>query len=74
MGISGDSTSDAIRPECGKVQSTRVVETCPLDNGLTVKKPRHLKCRACDGRFFDDNAMRRIQMERATRSLMAAVR
>ena len=43
----------------------RTVETCRLDDGLTVKRLRHFKCRACGARFFDDHAMHQIRVERA---------
>ena len=56
-------------PECGKVQMTRTVGTCRLGDGLTVKRLRHYKCRFCGVRFFDDDAMHRIQ---SVRSLQAA--
>ncbi|MHC4227174.1 MAG: hypothetical protein ACYSW0_07055 [Planctomycetota bacterium] len=44
----------------------RIVETCQLDDGLTVKKLAHYKCSSCGSRFFDDDAMHRIQAERAS--------
>jgi transposase-like protein len=46
---------------------TRVVETCRLADGLTVKKLAHYKCRSCGSRFFDDDAMHGIQAARAPR-------
>ena len=52
-------------PECGEVSMVQVVETCHLHDGLTVRKLRHLKCQSCSARFFDDEAMHRIQAERA---------
>jgi transcriptional regulator NrdR family protein len=54
-------------PECGKTQMIRVIESCQLEDGFTVKKLRHYKCQTCEARFFDDDAMHRIQTERATR-------
>jgi transcriptional regulator NrdR family protein len=54
-------------PECGQVQMIRVIETCQLEDGFTVKKLRHYKCQTCGARFFDDEAMNRIQTERAAR-------
>jgi len=42
----------------------RVVETCRLEDGLTVRKLAHYKCRSCGSRFFDDDAMHRIQAAR----------
>ena len=53
-------------PECGKTQMIRVVETCQLADGLTVKKLEHYKCSSCNSRFFDDNAMHDIQATRAS--------
>jgi len=51
----------------------RVVENCRLDDGLAVRRLRHFKCAACGGRFFDDEAMHRIQHKRAKHSATAAV-
>jgi len=51
----------------------RTVETCRLEDGLTVKRLRHFKCGSCDARFFDDDAMHRIQAEREKRSVAHAV-
>jgi predicted RNA-binding Zn-ribbon protein involved in translation (DUF1610 family) len=58
-------------PECGKTQMIRVVETCRLADGLTVKKLAHYKCRSCGSRFFDDNAMHGIQAARASHGPLA---
>jgi hypothetical protein len=44
---------------------TRVTETCKLEGGLTIKKLAHCKRSFCGPRFFDDDAMHRIQAERA---------
>lgn len=60
-------------PECGAVEMTLTVETCRLENGLTVKRLRHFKCRSCGARFFDDDAMRRIQAEREKQGAANAV-
>ena len=49
------------------------VENCRTEDGLTVRRLRHLKCRACGTRFFDDAAMHRIQAERGKLSLAHAV-
>ena len=54
-------------PECGEIQMIRVVETCRLEDGFTIKKLRHYKCQSCGARFFDDEAMNRIQNERSVR-------
>jgi len=43
----------------------RVVETCRLEDGVTVKRLGHYKCQACGGRFFDDEAMHAIQAARS---------
>lgn len=59
-------------PECGAMQMVRTVENCRLDDGLQVRRLRHLKCGACGARFFDDEAMHRIQAERAKLSLAHA--
>jgi DNA-directed RNA polymerase subunit RPC12/RpoP len=65
-------TSDALAcPECGKTQMIRVVETCRLADGLTVKKLGHYKCRSCGSRFFDDDAMHGIQAARASHRSLA---
>jgi len=53
-------------PECGKTQMIHVVETCRLADGLPVKKLGHYKCRSCGSRFFDDDAMHRIQGARVS--------
>jgi len=58
-------------PDCGKTRMTRVVETCKLEDGLTVKKLAHYKCRSCGSRFFDDDAMHRIQTARASHGSLA---
>ena len=58
-------------PECGKAQMIRIVETCKLDDGLTVKKLSHYKCRSCGSRFFDDDAMHGIQAARVSRRSLA---
>jgi hypothetical protein len=47
------------------------VENCRTEDGVTVRRLRHLKCGACGARIFDD-AMHRIQSERAKRSLAHA--
>ena len=60
-------------PDCGAVQMTYTVETCQTEDGLTVRRLRHLKCSACGARFFDDDAMHRIQAERAKLTLARAV-
>jgi hypothetical protein len=43
----------------------RTVENCRLDDVPSVRRLRHLKRQARGARFFDDDAMRRIQPERA---------
>ena len=65
-------TSEALPcPECGKTQMIRVVETCRLADGLTVKKLGHYKCRSCGSRFFDNDAMHEIQAARASHRSLA---
>jgi len=46
----------------------RVVEDCRLEDGLTVERLSHYKCRSCGARFFDDDAMHAIQAVRAART------
>jgi hypothetical protein len=55
------------------MELARTVENCRLDDGFSVKRLRHLKCRACGARLFDDEAMHRIQAERAKRGLAHVV-
>jgi transcriptional regulator NrdR family protein len=55
-------------PDCGKIQMTRTVETCRLEDGLTIKRLRHYKCQSCGARFFDDEAMHQIQSQRASQA------
>jgi DNA-directed RNA polymerase subunit M/transcription elongation factor TFIIS len=52
--------------ECGRQEMITVTETCRLADGLSVKRLRHYKCRSCGARLFDDDAMHRIQEQRAT--------
>ncbi len=42
----------------------RTVENCRVEDGLTVRRLRHFKCVSCGARFFDDDAVHRIQTER----------
>lgn len=51
-------------PECARSQLEHVVETFRLADGIKVSKLRHLKCRSCGARFFDDEAMRAIRLVR----------
>jgi hypothetical protein len=44
---------------------TLALEDCRLDDGLCVRRLRHFKCQACGARSFDDDAVHRIQPERA---------
>ncbi len=41
------------------------IETCHLEDGVTVKHLAHYKCQACGARFFDDEAMHVIQAARS---------
>jgi len=59
-------------PQCGKTQMACVVETLRLENGLTVEKLRHYRCRSCGSRFYDDEAIHRIQAARKPQSTSAA--
>ena len=56
-----------------RMQMAYTVESCQTEDGLTVRRLRHLKCSACGARFFDDVAMHRIQSERAKLSPAHAV-
>ena len=60
-------------PECGTLRMVRTVETCRLEDGVTVKRLSHFKCRACGARFFDDEAMHRIQAARGHVAVACAV-
>lgn len=60
-------------PQCGVEQLVEVVEDCRLEDGLTVKRLRHLKCLSCGARYFDDEAMHRIQTERDRHGVSRAV-
>lgn len=65
-------TSEAFPcPECGKMRMFHVVETCRLEDGLTVRNLVHYKCRACGSRFFDDDAMHRIRTARVSHASLA---
>jgi hypothetical protein len=46
------------------MQMVFTVEDYRTEDGLTVPHLRHLKCNACNERFFDDEAMHCIQAER----------
>ena len=56
-------------PECGAMRMAHTVENCRTEDGLILRRLRHLKCSACGARFFDDEAIHRIQRERAKRSV-----
>ncbi len=51
-------------PECGEETMKHTVEDCPIEGKLTVKQLSHFKCQACGARFFDTEAVHRIQEER----------
>lgn len=55
-------------PECGEVQMIQTVETCRLADEFTVRNLKHFKCRSCGSRYFDDEAMHRIQSARASKA------
>ncbi len=59
-------------PECGARSMVRTVGDCRLEDGLCVKRLAHFRCRVCGSRFFDDDAMHRIQSERAAVRVHAA--
>lgn len=52
-------------PECGAGEMVHVIDLCPLEDGLVMKRLPHFKCRLCDARFFDDAAMKHIEVQRA---------
>ena len=60
-------------PSCGKEQMISTIENCRLSDGFAVKRLRHYKCQACGDRFFDDEAMHRIQKARKMQNTAAAV-
>jgi transposase-like protein len=51
-----------------------VVETLHLENGLTVESLRHYRCRHCGSRFYDDEAIHRIQAARKSKARPTAIR
>ena len=59
-------------PECGKVSMRRKIENCKLEDGFIIRRLKHYKCLSCGSRFFDDDAMHRIQAERAHHALKGA--
>ena len=59
------TSESLLSAECGQVRMVRVVETCQLEDGVTVKRLSHYKCEACGVRFFDDDAMHAIQAARS---------
>ena len=61
-------------PECGKMCLARVVETCRLQDGPSVRRLPHYKCSSCGAQFFDDDAMHRIQAARASRGSLTQSR
>jgi len=60
-------------PECGATRMTRKTENCRFGDGLVLKRLPHFKCMACGARFFDDDAMHRIQRARSSRTHAHAV-
>jgi hypothetical protein len=48
------------------------VGNCSVGHGVSVKRLRHFRCRACGAKFYDDDAVHRIQSERAKHSLARA--
>jgi hypothetical protein len=55
------------------MELAQTVENCRIGDCLSVKRLRHFKCRACGARLYDDDAMHRIQSERAKHALAHAV-
>lgn len=58
-------------PECGEERLARSVENHRVEAGLTIERLRLFKCRACGACFLDDDAVHRIQRERAKRHVVA---
>ena len=56
-------------PDCCTETMVTVKEDCVLSDGLKVKKLRHLKCKNCGKRYFDDEAIHSIQSQRAEKSI-----
>ncbi len=61
-------------PQCGKTQMACVVETLPLEDGLTVENLRHYRCRNCGSRFYDDEAIHQIQAARKSKTRSTVIR
>ena len=58
-------TSSAIPcPGCGRKGMKVVVESCTLRDGTRMTDLKQYKCGACHARYFDDEAMHRIQAQR----------
>jgi len=55
------------------MKMVEVVESCRLKDEVVVKHLRHLKCRSCGARFFDDEAMHHIQSARSSHHIAHAV-
>ncbi len=55
------------------MQMAYTLEDCRTEDGLTIRRLGHLKFSACGTRFFDDDAVHRIQKERASHPLVRAV-
>lgn len=51
-----------------------VEETVRLENGLTVENLCYYRCRSCGSRFYDDEAIHRIQAARRAKNQSAATR
>jgi hypothetical protein len=60
-------------PECGALQMTKMIADCRLNDGVVVKRLQHFKCRACGATLFDDEAMHKIQAQRARHPVVLAV-
>ena len=59
-------------PECGKDSMKRKIENYKLEDGSIIRRLKHYKCLSCGSRFFDDDAIHRIQAERLHHSLKGA--
>jgi transposase-like protein len=45
-----------------------IVETLRIENGLRVENLRYYRCRSCGSRFYDDEAIHRIQAARRAKA------
>ena len=48
-------------PECGESELHYVTEDVQLNDGAIIPELHYLKCRSCKSKFFDDDAIHKIQ-------------